>query len=131
MLFDERLIGQAVTNLLKNATEAIQGREDPTIPGRIILRLLAEERRVVIEVEDNGRGLPTENRDRLTEPYVTTRAKGTGLGLAIVKKIMEDHGGDVYLEDASGGGARVGLIFHRASSTLPVASADQTAAHGA
>jgi len=131
MPFDERLIGQAVTNLLKNATEAIQGREHPTIPGRIILRLLAEEGRVVIEVEDNGRGLPTENRDRLTEPYVTTRAKGTGLGLAIVKKIMEDHGGDVYLEDASGGGARVGLIFHRASSTLPVASADQTATHGA
>lgn len=128
---DERLIGQALTNLLKNATEAIQSREQPTASGRVILRLWADDGRVVVEVEDNGRGLPTENRDRLTEPYVTTRTKGTGLGLAIVKKIMEDHGGDVYLDDASGGGARVGLIFHGAQSKLPIASADQTATHGA
>ena len=128
---DERLIGQALTNLLKNATEAINSREQPTAPGRVVLRLRTETGPIVIEVEDNGRGLPTENRDRLTEPYVTTRTKGTGLGLAIVKKIMEDHGGDVYLEDASGGGARVGLIFHDASLKLPIASADQTATHGA
>ena len=58
-------------------------------------------------VEDNGKGLPTDNRDRLTEPYVTTRAKGTGLGLAIVKKIMEDHGGELTLADRPLGGARV------------------------
>jgi len=60
-----------------------------------------------IEVEDNGKGLPEEARERLTEPYFTTRVKGTGLGLAIVKKIMEDHGGRLRLEDGPMGGARV------------------------
>jgi two-component system nitrogen regulation sensor histidine kinase NtrY len=55
------------------------------------------------EVEDNGVGLPAKDRDRLTEPYVTTREKGTGLGLAIVKRIMEDHGGELELTDARAG----------------------------
>lgn len=64
-----------------------------------------------VSIEDNGRGLPADDRDRLTEPYMTTRAKGTGLGLAIVKKIMEDHNGEVVLEDRDGGGARVTLHF--------------------
>ena len=54
-------------------------------------------------VEDNGKGLPQQGRERLTEPYVTTRAKGTGLGLAIVKKIMEDHQGELVLEDRRAG----------------------------
>jgi two-component system nitrogen regulation sensor histidine kinase NtrY len=58
-----------------------------------------------ITITDNGKGLPSENRDRLTEPYVTTRAKGTGLGLAIVKKIIEDHKGELQLGDNPGGGA--------------------------
>ncbi len=62
-------------------------------------------------VEDNGLGLPKIGRDRLTEPYMTTRTKGTGLGLAIVKKIMEDHGGTLELADRAGGGARVSLVF--------------------
>ena len=56
-------------------------------------------------IEDNGRGLPEQERHRLTEPYVTTRAKGTGLGLAIVKKIMEEHGGNLILDDRPGGGS--------------------------
>ena len=59
-----------------------------------------------------GMGLPAEHRERLIEPYVTARTKGTGLGLAIVKKIMEDHNGDLVLEDRQGGGARISLIFH-------------------
>ena len=63
-------------------------------------------------ISDNGIGLPPEHRHRLTEPYVTTRAKGTGLGLAIVRKIMEDHGGEITLADAeSGDGAQVTLTF--------------------
>jgi len=70
-----------------------------------------EAGRPFVAVGDNGKGLPKENRDRLTEPYVTTRAKGTGLGLAIVKKIMEDHGGAVILADREGGGAVVTLQF--------------------
>jgi two-component system nitrogen regulation sensor histidine kinase NtrY len=129
---DGRLIGQALTNLLKNAVEAIHGREGGDLaPGRVHLSLSGEPGHWLIEVTDNGKGLPAENRERLTEPYMTTRAKGTGLGLAIVKKIMEDHGGDLYLEDAPGGGARVGLIFHETEQPVASASADQTATHGA
>ena len=66
---------------------------------------------MAVVVEDNGKGLPQHDRERLTEPYVTTRAKGTGLGLAIVKKIMEDHEGELVLEDREAGGARVTLVF--------------------
>jgi len=112
LVCDGRLLGQALTNLIKNAVEAIHGRDDPEAPkGRVSLTLSQESGRLEVVIEDNGKGLPAENRERLTEPYVTTRTKGTGLGLAIVKKIMEDHGGDLYLDDAQGGGARVSLIF--------------------
>ncbi|EME69807.1 Signal transduction histidine kinase involved in nitrogen fixation and metabolism regulation [Paramagnetospirillum caucaseum] len=129
---DGRLIGQALTNLLKNAVEAIQGRDDPQAPpGRIVLSLEFLPDRLAVTVEDNGKGLPTENRERLTEPYVTTRTKGTGLGLAIVKKIMEDHGGDLYLEDAPGGGARIGLVFPAPEQQQSQATGDTTATHGA
>ena len=113
---DARQVVQAVTNLLQNAVDAIAGREpaadgDPLPPGRIVVTLAAGGSDLTISVEDNGKGLPADHRDRLTEPYVTTRAKGTGLGLAIVKKIMEDHGGRLTLADRPGGGARVVLCF--------------------
>ncbi|HTY66725.1 MAG TPA: PAS domain-containing sensor histidine kinase [Alphaproteobacteria bacterium] len=115
LVFDPRQIGQALTNLLKNAAEAIDGRPQPEsgelAPGRISVRLIEDADRTSVVVEDNGKGLPVENRERLTEPYVTTRSKGTGLGLAIVKKIMEDHGGELTLDEAPDGGARVSLIF--------------------
>jgi two-component system nitrogen regulation sensor histidine kinase NtrY len=105
---DGRLVSQALTNVLKNAGEAVRakfGKEgDDEHPlregGRIEIRLVQDSVRVGIEVIDNGIGLPKEDRNRLTEPYVTKRAKGTGLGLAIVKKIMEDHKGALTLEDA-------------------------------
>ncbi|MBP2314482.1 sensor histidine kinase NtrY-like [Azospirillum soli] len=117
---DSRQISQALTNLLQNAADAIEGRPAPADgselpPGAVAIRVKADEERVALTVEDNGKGLPTEERDRLTEPYVTTRAKGTGLGLAIVKKIMEDHGGVLTLEDREGGGARVGLVIPNSS----------------
>jgi two-component system nitrogen regulation sensor histidine kinase NtrY len=88
--------------------------------------------RVAVIVEDNGKGLPADNRDRLTEPYVTTRSKGTGLGLAIVKKIMEDHGGELTLADRPEGGAIVTLIFSAAAVAPGVAEAagSMKAAHG-
>lgn len=115
---DSRQIGQAITNLLKNAAEAIRGREarertpeEGGRIGRIWTRIEFEGERCLLYVEDDGPGLPQENRERLTEPYVTTREKGTGLGLAIVKKIMEDHGGELILTDRPGGGARIGLAF--------------------
>ena len=110
-LFDMRLISQAMTNLVKNATEAIegfgpaQGRPEG-YRGEIEVRLHAQDGRAIIEVIDNGIGLPKQNRSRLLEPYVTTRAKGTGLGLAIVQKIIEQHGGTLALEDAPLTGTR-------------------------
>jgi two-component system nitrogen regulation sensor histidine kinase NtrY len=112
---DRRQISQAVTNLLQNAVDSIGERLAQTPgddrPGRIALRVVARDDARIIEVEDNGQGLPADLLPRLTEPYVTTRKKGTGLGLAIVRKIMEDHGGEVVLENAEGGGARVRLVF--------------------
>jgi two-component system nitrogen regulation sensor histidine kinase NtrY len=109
---DVRQIGQALTNLLKNAVEAIEGREGIDLPKGVVRTILRRDhQRITVVVEDNGKGLPAEQRDRLTEPYVTTRVKGTGLGLAIVRKIMEDHGGELVLEDLNGSGARVSLVF--------------------
>lgn len=112
---DGRQLAQAITNLLKNAAEAIDARSEPVnglLPaGEIRLRLDVTDQHVVLTVEDNGKGLPVEDRDRLTEPYVTTRTKGTGLGLAIVKKIMEDHHGQLELADRPGGGAIVRLVW--------------------
>lgn len=108
---DGRQVSRALTNLLKNAAEAIEGRDASAAPGWIAVRLSAQDGGALLVVEDNGKGLPKEERHRLTEPYVTTRSKGTGLGLAIVKKIMEDHGGDLRLEDLDGAGARVSLVF--------------------
>ena len=109
---DARQVSQALINLLKNAAESIQGREGTVPPGEIAVRANSGPSQISIAVEDNGRGLPTEGRERLTEPYVTTRTKGTGLGLAIVKKIMEDHHGELLMEDREGGGARVRLVFN-------------------
>ena len=100
--FDRRLISQALTNIIKNATEAI-GAVPPVElgRGRIVVRAQRDGKDVVIDVIDNGIGLPKENRSRLLEPYVTTREKGTGLGLAIVGRILEEHGGRLELRDAS------------------------------
>src|SRR6266481_3812622 len=100
---DGRLVSQGLTNVLKNAVEAISVRmaSRDSVPGRIAIDLSVKGGRLTISIRDNGIGLPAENRHRLTEPYVTTRAKGTGLGLAIVRKILEDHGGELLLEDAA------------------------------
>ena len=113
---DRRLINQALTNLLHNAAEGIAMREasedgTPRPQGHIGVSLELAGELLCIAVEDDGVGLPDgDDRDRLTEPYVTHKAKGTGLGLAIVKKIMEDHGGELTLDDQpSGPGAVVTL----------------------
>jgi two-component system, NtrC family, nitrogen regulation sensor histidine kinase NtrY len=100
--FDRRLISQALTNIIKNATEAISA-VPPGDLGRGRIRIWAgrEGNDIVIDVIDNGVGLPKENRSRLLEPYVTTREKGTGLGLAIVGRILEEHGGRIELGDAA------------------------------
>jgi two-component system nitrogen regulation sensor histidine kinase NtrY len=99
---DRRLIAQALTNIIKNAAEAISALPPGTVErGHIHVSAEREGRDVVIDIVDNGIGLPKEHRRRLLEPYVTTREKGTGLGLAIVGKILEEHGGRIELHDAA------------------------------
>jgi two-component system nitrogen regulation sensor histidine kinase NtrY len=101
------------------------------------LRLFEDASTASIEVEDNGPGFPKAERHRLTEPYVTTRERGTGLGLAIVKKIMEDHGGDLRLDDSPKRGAKATLVFQlseeQISRTADARSAgkEKTSSHGA
>lgn len=103
-LSDRRLLTQAIANLVKNASEAIDSavEVDPARAGkgRVVAKVRTKGDRVQITVIDNGCGLPKENRERLVEPYMTTRAKGTGLGLAIVQRITEQHGGTLTLADA-------------------------------
>ncbi|TVR80840.1 MAG: PAS domain-containing sensor histidine kinase [Rhodospirillales bacterium] len=151
---DGRQIAQALTNVLKNAAEAVEERGSSADagnlvdgrtgedggksashpgrpePGRVVVgieRLTGSgsdgPERIAVSVDDNGRGLPMELRDRITEPYVTTRAKGTGLGLAIVKKIAEDHSADLTFEDRPEGGTRVRIIFQGAEPSGQTASA--------
>jgi two-component system nitrogen regulation sensor histidine kinase NtrY len=115
LVCDERLIGQALTNLVKNAAESVQARrarDGEPKDGRVTLRLRDLDYGVQVEVIDNGVGFPAQDRDRLIEPYVTTRAKGAGLGLAIVARIVEDHGGLIELDDApTGPGAVVRFVL--------------------
>jgi len=113
---DGRMVGQALANILKNAGEAVAAwrLSHPTEAAAVAIRASLEiaDGLATYVIEDAGKGLPARDRDRLTEPYVTTREKGTGLGLAIVKRICEDHGGELKLADADGlSGAKVCLIF--------------------
>ncbi|MBN8911040.1 MAG: PAS domain-containing sensor histidine kinase, partial [Rhizobiales bacterium] len=134
--FDRRLLTQAVTNLVKNATEAVEGVADaePGHAPRVDVALSIDDTGVTIDVIDNGPGLPKQNRSRLLEPYVTTKGtKGTGLGLAIVAKITEQHGGQLLLDDAPvtperPSGARVRLAFPL--SILTSKAAPETVAGG-
>ncbi len=132
-LFDRRLISQAVTNLVKNATEAVESAAETAEPGwqgRVETRLVIVGDRASIEVIDNGIGLPKQNRARLLEPYVTNKGyKGTGLGLAIVQKIVEQHGGVLTLEDAPPGpdgprGALVRIVLPLHRDTTRKAAAE-------
>ncbi len=130
--FDERLISQALINIIKNAVEAIEAVEkkaDGIERGKVEVRVWHDDNdMIVIDVTDNGKGLPKEDRQKLLEPYMTTRQKGTGLGLAIVRKILDDHGGSIELLDApavaeGGTGAMVRL-------KLPNIDADTGIAEG-
>ena len=113
---DRQQVSRALTNVLKNAAESIRakfGEAESTSNGVISITINDTARHVIVQIEDNGSGLPNQLIDRLAEPYVTTRSKGTGLGLAIVKKIMEDHQGDLVLQNRDEGGARISLMFGR------------------
>jgi two-component system, NtrC family, nitrogen regulation sensor histidine kinase NtrY len=117
-LFDSRMIGQALGNLIKNATEAIDARPEERVheAGHVMVKVHEIGGAIIVDIMDNGKGLPRENRQRLLEPYMTTREKGTGLGLAIVRKIVEEHNGILSLHDApanfyNGVGANIRLEF--------------------
>ncbi len=117
--FDPRLLSQALTNILKNAVEAVEAVPEDMLTangarGYVALRLRVEEEFVVIDVTDNGKGFPVEGRQRLLEPYMTTREGGTGLGLAIVSKVLEEHGGSIELNDnPDGRGGQVRMRVRR------------------
>jgi two-component system nitrogen regulation sensor histidine kinase NtrY len=117
MVSDRRQLAQALTNVVKNGVEAIEGRrnrgEHSLAGDRVELKLHQEDGQLVIDVLDTGVGLP-EDRERLTEPYMTTRVRGTGLGLAIVKKIVEEHMGEIAFLDRAGGGTHVRISFDTA-----------------
>jgi len=112
LVCDRRQLGQALTNIVKNGIEAIQQKIEDGGEGvrQISMAISSQNGQVAIEIVDSGIGLPAD-RGRLTEPYMTTRAKGTGLGLAIVKKIVEEHFGRIEFDDAPGGGTLVRLVF--------------------
>jgi two-component system, NtrC family, nitrogen regulation sensor histidine kinase NtrY len=141
---DRRLLGQALTNLLQNAADAVamrldgrdgggasgpsrrhsDTRSEALGGGAITLSVRQDGGEVLLSVADNGVGLPVEDRARLTEPYVTHKPKGTGLGLAIVKKIMEDHGGRLLLDDRPDGPGAIATLV------LPVIGPQNGAAAG-
>lgn len=120
---DATMISQALTNLMKNAGEAVETLRNDNIPPNhvalITVKMQTSPVDIVITISDSGIGLP-EDRTRLFEPYVTTRTEGTGLGLPIVKKIIEEHGGTLSLDDAAPfeGCAHFGA---KAVITLPIA----------
>lgn len=116
LVCDRRQLGQAFTNVIKNAVEAIEqkieaGADFTLEEGRVSMVVSLSNDEIEIQLDDNGIGLPTD-RDRIVEPYVTTREKGTGLGLAIVKKIIEEHFGEITFADAPERGTRVSIRFN-------------------
>ena len=134
LISDRRQLGQAVTNILKNAAESIEEKQK-NIPfdGAISVDLLMEDKALIIRIADNGIGLPSD-RQRIMEPYITNRATGSGLGLAIVKKIIEEHFGEISLSDNEPAGAIVTLKFHpenvaskvgKGKSSLPPSNSDE------
>jgi len=110
LVCDRRQMSQALTNIVKNAVEAIEARPEGAKDGKVLMIVGQQASMVTITVADNGVGLPPE-RDRIIEPYMTTRARGTGLGLAIVNKIIEEHAGTIGFSDNPTGGTIVSMMF--------------------
>ena len=117
MVCDRRQLGQALTNIVKNAVEAISAQPGGEAKGGSVVMTLSQpdDRCIGIDIADSGIGLPAE-RDRIVEPYMTTRARGTGLGLAIVSKIVEEHAGIMTFSDRPGGGTIVRITLDAAAT---------------
>ncbi|XAZ25153.1 PAS domain-containing sensor histidine kinase [Sinorhizobium sp. B11] len=137
-MFDSRMLGQAFGNLIKNAVEAIEAvPSEEREERKILVRTSLDEARdrFTVDIIDNGRGLPVENRHSILEPYMTMREKGTGLGLAIVKKIIEEHGGQLELHDApadfdQGRGAMIRVHLPRRDVATAPAASDKESVYG-
>jgi two-component system nitrogen regulation sensor histidine kinase NtrY len=137
-MFDSRMLGQAFGNLIKNAVEAIEAVPSEEREARkIFVRASLDEARdrFTVDIVDNGRGLPVENRHSILEPYMTMREKGTGLGLAIVKKIIEEHGGQLELHDApadfdQGRGAMIRVHLPRRDVAAAPSASDKESVYG-
>ncbi|MEL7188741.1 MAG: ATP-binding protein [Pseudomonadota bacterium] len=126
---DRHQLGQAMTNVLKNAVEAVEAKRaeaEIDFAGKVAVSIADANTKdadlLSVTVTDNGIGLPTD-RERIAEPYVTTREKGTGLGLAIVNKIVDEHGGDMSFATAESGGTTVTLRFARDPELAPAEAA--------
>ena len=126
---ERNTVAPRIQGLRQGVAEAIEARKsrgEHSLEGdRVALKVCRDERQLVIDVNDTGVGLP-HDRERLTEPYMTTRVRGTGLGLAIVKKIVEEHGGEIAFLDRSGGGTHVRIAFDLARLALLAEAADKT-----
>jgi two-component system nitrogen regulation sensor histidine kinase NtrY len=135
LVCDRRQLSQALTNVVKNAVEAIETRRnrgEGSFEGdKVEVKVRETNEQIVIDVTDTGIGLP-EDRERLTEPYMTTRVRGTGLGLAIVKKIVEEHMGEIAFLDRAGGGTHVRIAFdvHRLAALADETAAERAARRG-
>jgi PAS domain S-box-containing protein len=117
-LADGQRLRQVFANVMKNALEAIDPRR---VDGRVVVNLLAEEDRAVVEVIDNGAGIAPEDREKIFLPFFTTKPSGTGLGMAIVKKIVDLHGGDISIESEPGRGTRVRISLPAVGLAQPLA----------
>ena len=107
-MVDPALLRQALVNLLDNAVWAIPAG------GSIGIAAYVRDQDVVIEVEDTGVGLPTEDTETLVEPFFSTKGRGSGVGLALVHRIISDHGGTLELQSLEEGGARVRIVLDNA-----------------
>ena len=105
VLLDEHQLYQALLNLLTNAAQAIEKEGD------IYLQTECSGEWLRITVSDTGAGIPAAEKEKVFDPFYTTQAKGTGLGLSIVRKIVEHHGGQIYISDSSGGGATFTIVL--------------------
>jgi len=102
---------QVLTNLIQNALEAM---EESGVGDRIRVQTRPVGTRAVeIVVEDNGPGIPEDQRERVFEPFFTTKETGTGLGLAVVRSIVQENGGEIQVETPSEGGTRFRVIWPR------------------
>ena len=106
---DATMLRQVLHNLMQNAQDALKQTSNP----EILVQTSFDETTMKLQVKDNGQGFPVDLLAHAFEPYVTTKAHGTGLGLAIVKKMIEEHFGQIKIENNAAGGASITIVLPR------------------